>query len=67
MDNTPVRVLLDIAYQARKDLDGEQFAETLLLSPHEQFFHSIQNDLLDVSNSAGHPQHKFSVLRAKTE
>jgi len=47
MENT-VRILLDVASQARIDLDGDKLAETIILSPREPFFHSVQNDLLDV-------------------
>lgn len=47
MDDT-VRILLDVASQARIELDGSKLAETIILSPNEPFFHSVQNDLIDV-------------------
>lgn len=50
VENT-VRILLDVASQARIDLDGDKLAETIILSPREPFFHSIQNDLFDVRMS----------------
>jgi len=55
MENT-VRILLDVASQARIDLDGDKLAETIILSPREPFFHSVQNDLLDV-RTASLPHH----------